>query len=186
MSGPLRPWRTHATRVVYRNPWITVFEHDVTRPNGTTGIYGVVSCGLAAGVVAFVDGDRILMVRQWRFITDRPEWEIPTGKVNPGEPVEAAVRRELEEETGYVVTGDLVPLSSFVSSKSVVDETAHLFVATACEPTGRAGGDETETIEVRPMPFEEVVAMVESGEIVDAMTVIAVLLVARRRSREHR
>jgi ADP-ribose pyrophosphatase len=71
-------------------------------------------------------------------------------------------------------------VSTYHTSKSVVDETAHLFLA---EELGRVETvrDETEFIEVRPFPFPEVLQMVLAGEITDGMTIIAVLLAARLR-----
>jgi ADP-ribose pyrophosphatase len=73
-----------------------------------------------------------------------------------------------------------VKLCSFYSSKSVLDDVAHLYLAEDLRPVTRAG-DDTEFIEIRPFPLDEVVRMVERSEIVDAMTVIAVLHAVRRR-----
>ena len=87
--------------------------------------------------------------------------------------------RELAEEAGYAA-GRLVKLCAFHSSKSVVDETAHIYLAEALTPVAR-DGDDTEFIEVRAFDFDEVVRMVDASEIRDAMTVIAVLHAARRR-----
>ena len=101
------------------------------------------------------------------------------GRRPRGETLEAAAQRELAEESGYRA-GRLVRVSTYHTSKSVVDETAHLFLA---EDLTRAetAPDETEFIDVRPFPFDTVLRMVLDGEIVDGMTVIAVLLAARRR-----
>jgi ADP-ribose pyrophosphatase len=106
-------------------------------------------------------------------------WEIPTGGVRPGESEEDAVQRELAEEAGYEAAR-LVKLCSFHSSKSVVDETAHIYRADGLRPVAR-DGDETEFIEVGAFAFDEVLRMVERSEILDAMTVVAVLHAARRR-----
>jgi len=74
----------------------------------------------------------------------------------------------------------LVKLCTFDTSKSVVDETAHIYLAEALTPVAHEA-DDTEFIEVRPFGFDEVVRMVETSEIRDAMTVVAVLHAARRR-----
>ena len=90
-------------------------------------------------------------------------------------------RRSLREEIGYTAAR-LMPLVLYHTSKSVVDETASLFwaegLASAPSPP-----DDTEFIEVRPVPFAQVLHMVDTGEIKDSMTVIAVLHVARQRGR---
>jgi ADP-ribose pyrophosphatase len=104
---------------------------------------------------------------------------MPTGAIKPGESEEAAVQRELAEEAGYEASR-LVKLCHFHSSKSVVEETAHIYLAEGLRPVVREM-DETEFIEVRPFAFDDVLRMVETSEIVDAMTVIAVLHAAHRR-----
>lgn len=176
-----QPWTTLESRTVYRNRWMAVREDLVRMPDGRTTIYGVVSCADAVGVLPFVDPDTVLMVRQYRYVARRVTWEMPTGGVHPGESLEAAAQRELAEETGYRA-GRLVHLSTFHTSKSVMDETAHLFLGYDLTPAA-VTPDATEFLEVQPMAFDRVVDMVDRGEIVDAMTVIAVLHAARRRGR---
>lgn len=173
------PWRTLSSRPVYSNKWISVREDLVALPDGRTTVYGVVSCGQCVGVLPFVDPETVLLVRQYRYVAGRPTWEMPTGGVHAGETLEQAAQRELAEETGHRAR-HLVRVSAYHTSKSVVDETAHLFLA---EGLHRADTmpDETEFIDVRAFPFETVLRMVLDGEIVDSMTVVAVLLAARRR-----
>jgi ADP-ribose pyrophosphatase len=175
------PWRTLASRVVYRNPWIRIEEDQVELPNGRTTLYGVVRCGTCVGVLPFLDAETVVLIRQYRYVARGVFWEMPTGGVHAGERVEAAAQRELGEEIGYTAAR-LVPLVTYHTSKSVVDETAHLFVAEGLAPVPTPP-DDTEFIDVRPVPFAEVLRMVESGEIKDSMTVIAVLHAARRRGR---
>jgi ADP-ribose pyrophosphatase len=184
MTDPRRalaraPWRTVTSREVYANPWIRVREDVAEMPDGRTTLYGVVECRPAVGVLPFLDERTVVLVGQYRYVARAFLWEMPTGGVRPGESEEGAVQRELAEETGYEAAR-LVKLCSFLSSKSVVDETAHIYRAEGLRTVAHAG-DETEFIEVRAFPFEEVVRMVEAGEILDAMTVVAVLRAARER-----
>jgi ADP-ribose pyrophosphatase len=109
---------------------------------------------------------------------------MPTGAMQPGESAEAAVQRELGEEAGYEAAR-LVKLASIATSKSVMDETAHLYLAEGLRPVP-SQPDHTEFIEVRAFAFDEVLRMVEHSEITDAMTVVAVLHAARRRSTPER
>jgi ADP-ribose pyrophosphatase len=175
------PWRTRSSQVVYRNPWIRVDEDQVELPDGRTTLYGVVRCGVCVGVLPFLDPETVLLVRQYRYVARGVYWEMPTGGVHPGESLEAAAQRELREEVGYTAAR-LVPLPSYHTSKSVVDETAFLFWAEGLTPAP-SPPDETEFIEIRPVAFAETLRMVEVGEIKDSMTVIAVLHVARQRGR---
>jgi ADP-ribose pyrophosphatase len=175
------PWRTRSSQVVYRNPWIRVDEDQVELPDGRTTIYGVVRCGPCVGVLPFLDAETVVLIRQYRYVAAGVYWEMPTGGVHTGESLEAAARRELREEIGYTAAR-LTPIVSYHTSKSVVDETASLFWAEGLAPAS-SPPDETEFIEVRPIPFAEALAMVERGEIKDSMTVIAILHVARRQGR---
>lgn len=174
-----QPWKTLSSRDVYRNKWISVREDLVELPDRSTTIYGVVRSGECVGILPFIDADRVLLVRQYRYVAGRETWEMPTGGLLPAETLWEAAQRELAEETGYRA-GQLEPLTAFHTSKSVLDETAHLFIARDLV-RAEAPPDETEFIEVRPFSFDETLRMVSEGEITDGMTVIAVLMAARRR-----
>ncbi|HUF93490.1 MAG TPA: NUDIX hydrolase [Candidatus Limnocylindria bacterium] len=171
------PWRTVTSRPVYSNPWMRLREDVAEMPDGRTTIYGVVECKPAVGVLPFLDERTVVLVGQYRYVARGFYWEMPTGGVREGEAQEAAAQRELAEEAGYAA-GRLTPLCSFISSKSIVDETCHLYRADGLRAVPRAS-DPTEFIEVRAFPFDDVVRMVERSEIRDAMTVIAVLHAAR-------
>ncbi len=173
------PWRTVSTKRVYQNRWLSLREDLVELPNGRTTIYGVVSCGHCVGVLPFTDPDTVLLVRQYRYVAGRATWEMPTGGVHAGESVEEAAQRELAEEVGHRA-GRLTHVSTYHTSKSVMDETAHLFLGEDMLKLFLAP-DETEFIGIRPFPFQEVQRMVLSGEIVDSMTIIAVLTVRNTR-----
>jgi ADP-ribose pyrophosphatase len=174
------PWTTESSRPVYANQWIRVREDVAGLPDGRTTIYGVVECGEAVGVLPFVDRDHVLLVGQYRYVARGFYWEMPTGANHAGEPLEATAQRELAEEGGYEA-GRLVPLGDFHTSKSILREVAHLFIAEDLRPASRPP-DHTEFIERRMFPFTEVLAMVERGEIKDAMTIVAVLRTARLRA----
>jgi ADP-ribose pyrophosphatase len=173
------PWRTTATRPIYKNRWIEVREDIVELPDGHTTLYGVVECSECVGVLPFLDRDTVLLVGQYRYVARGFFWEMPTGGQHAAESRLEAVQRELAEEAGYEA-GRLVELGDFHTSKSILREVAHLFLAEDLRPASRPP-DRTEFIERRAFPFAEVVAMVSRGEIKDAMTIIAVLHAARCR-----
>ena len=184
MTDPRRalaraPWRTLSTREAYANRWIRLREDVAEMPDGRTTLYGVVECKPAVGVLPFLDARTVVLVGQYRYVARAFAWEMPTGAVRPGESEENAVQRELAEEAGYEAAR-LTKVCTFHSSKSVMDETAHIYLAEGLRPVA-GEGDDTEFIEVRAFPFAEVVRMVEASEIRDAMTVVAVLHAARRR-----
>ena len=170
-------WTTLSSKEIYRNPWLSLREDQVRLPNGRDSIYGVVTCGNCVGVLPFVDERTIVLIKQYRYIAKKVMWEMPTGGVHSGEAIEQAAQRELGEEVGYQA-GKLIHLSSFHTSKSVMDETAHLFIGKDLSKAVLSQ-DETEFIEVCEFPFEQALQMVLSGEIMDAMTIIGVLGAAR-------
>jgi ADP-ribose pyrophosphatase len=174
------PWKRLSTTAIYRNRSLSLREDVVELPDGQTSTYGVVSCGDCVGILPFVDGDTVVLVHQFRYVAQRATWEMPTGGVHAGESLEEAAQRELAEEAGYRARR-LTHVSTYHTSKSVVDETAHLFLGYDLV-SAPVSPDETEFITVRPFPFSAVLEMVLSGEIADSMTIIAVLHAARTRA----
>jgi 8-oxo-dGTP pyrophosphatase MutT (NUDIX family) len=167
------PWKRRSRRVAYENAWVTIWHDEVVRPDGEPGIYGVVHfANLAAGVLVIDDADQVLLVGQHRYTLDAMSWEIPEGGVPDGETPLDGARRELLEETG-VVAADWWELARLHLSNSVSDELAVLFVATGLTH-GTATPDGTEELEVRWLPFDEVLEMTLDGRITDAMTVVAI------------
>ncbi len=175
---PPKAWKTVSTREVYQNPWMRVREDIAEMPNGKTTLYGVVESGQCVGVLPFLDEHHVVMVRQYRYVFGEDHrWEMPTGGVKPGEPLEEAARRELREEVGYDAQA-LHKISTYFTSKAIMQEIAHLYVGRDLI-RGDAIPDETEFLEVAVFPFAEVLQMVLESEIRDSMTVIAVLHAAR-------
>jgi ADP-ribose pyrophosphatase len=180
---PPRPWRTLSSRPIYANPWISLREDVAELPDGRTTIYGVVGAGECVGVLPFLDHERVLLLRQYRYVFgEAHRWEIPTGGVHIGETPEAAAQRELREEVGFGA-GRLRWVSSFYTSKSIMHETAHLYLGYDLVAESLPA-DETEEFEVAAMPFDQALDLVVRGEIRDGMTVIAILHAARLRAGE--
>jgi ADP-ribose pyrophosphatase len=175
-----KPWKTLSSREIYENPWMRLREDVAEMPDGRTTLYGVVTFGDCVGVVPFVDDGQVLLVRQYRYVQgENHRWEIPTGGVHEGETLEQAAQRELAEEAGFHA-GRLVPISHYYTSKCICDETAHLYLGLDLTPA-EAPPDETEFLERRIFAFDEALRMTLDGEIMDSMSVIALLLAAQRR-----
>ena len=176
------PWIRRSRRVGYENAWITVWHDEVTRPDGTPGIYGVVHfSNVAAGVLALDERDRVLLVGQHRYALDDYSWEIPEGGVPEGESPLDGARRELLEETG-VDAAEWREIARVHLSNSVSDELAVLFLATGLTE-GVATPDGTEVLELRWVPFAEALEMTLDGRVTDAMSVIAIERVGLLRSK---
>lgn len=174
---PPTPWKTLTTREVYKNKWMRLREDIAEMPNARQTIYGVCEFGQCVGVLPFVDETHVVMVKQYRYVQkENHRWEMPTGGVRVGEPLIDAAQRELMEEVGYRA-GSLTHLHTYYTSKSVCDETAHLYIGRDLTRASEIP-DETEFLEVAIMPFGEVLELVKASEIRDGMTVTAVLLAA--------
>ena len=172
------PWRRRSRRTVYENEWIEVWHDEVTRPDGSDGIYGVVHPRFrAVGIVAVDDDDRVVLVGQHRYTLDRYSWEIPEGGVPLGEDPLEGGQRELVEETGFRAD-HWSELLRHSLTNSISDEEGVIYLATGLMP-GEPHPDGTEELTTRLVPFDDALAMVESGEIHDAVSQLGLLAAAR-------
>jgi len=130
----------------------------------------------AVVVVPVIDGHAIL-VRQWRVATGRELLEVPAGKRDvDGEPPDVTANRELEEEIGYHA-GRLELLCEFYNSPGFSDEYTYLFLATELETRARAAvSAEEAAMSIERVPLAAVDALIRDRELVDAKSIIGLLL----------
>jgi ADP-ribose pyrophosphatase len=131
-------------------------------------------------VVPFVDppGDpdpRILLIRQFRHAADDFIWEVPAGRLDPGETPEECARRELEEEVGKRADR-LERLTTIYTTPGFTDERIHLFLATGLN-AGAQRREADEFLEVATRRWSQVGEMIRSGEIRDGKTLISLMFV---------
>jgi 8-oxo-dGTP pyrophosphatase MutT (NUDIX family) len=170
-------WNVHGRRELYRSPWITLSLVDVEVPDGVRYEHHAVDAPDAAGVVV-ADPDRgVLLLWRHRFLSDEWAWEIPGGMIEPGESPEEAARRECVEESGWE-PGPLSVLQRFRPIAGMSTQEFWVFAATGATEVGRAAPDEAERVEW--VPFDEIDRIVARNEVLDAMSVIALLHLLRR------
>jgi ADP-ribose pyrophosphatase len=173
-------------RLIHQGHYLEFRVDTIARADGSGGTRDVVGHPGAISVLALDDDGRLLLVRQWRIPAGRAMLEIPAGTldVHDGatEDPDLAARRELEEETGHRAA-TWRRLSSFWTAPGFATELMHLYLATgiAAEGDDRLTPDEDERLELRHVPVDEAVAMVESGEISDAKTILGILWLDRLR-----
>jgi 8-oxo-dGTP pyrophosphatase MutT (NUDIX family) len=173
MNPESNPWKVVAEKKIYDNPWIQLTEFDVINPGGGNGIYGKVHFkNTAIGIVVLDEEMNTWLVGQFRFTVDQYSWEIPEGGGLIGvDPLEGA-KRELLEETGLVAE-NWQQLFKMHLSNSVSDELAVVYLATQLTQK-TAEPEETEQLQIKKLPFEQVYEMVEKELITDSMTIAAV------------
>jgi len=166
-----------ASEEVYAGRLIRVVR-DTVREGEKTYVREVVGHpGGAAVLPVYADGT-VVFVKQYRHPTRKYVLELPAGKLDPGERPAETAARELEEELG-LVPGRLEQLSEFYTTPGFCAERLWVFLATDLRETALRQ-EEDEIIEIVRMPFERALAMVASGEIDDAKTIIGLLLAAPR------
>lgn len=157
-------------KIIYKGKILTLDLDTVLLPDGKSAKREIVrhSCGAA---VLFVKNGEVLLVRQFRYAYNKEIYEIPAGMVNEGEEPFAAAARELEEETGY--KAELSHLADIYPSPGYTDEIIHIYLAENFSLSSQRL-DEGEFLNAEFMPIDIVLSKIESGEICDAKTVVAV------------
>ncbi|HEX5387781.1 MAG TPA: NUDIX hydrolase [Gemmatimonadales bacterium] len=149
-------------------------------PDGSTGELEMIRHPGAAGVVPLFGSlhepdPEVVLIRQFRHAAGGFIWEIPAGRLDPGEAPEACARRELEEEAGFVA-GELTPLTTIYTTPGFTDERIHLFRA-----TGLSGAEHhreaDEFMEVHRVRWSAVLDLIRRGEITDGKTLVALMFV---------
>jgi ADP-ribose pyrophosphatase len=176
--------RQLSSRVVYRNPWMTVREDEIERDNGARGIYGVVE-KFDSAIVMPIDGDQIYLVEQYRYPLGVNSLEFPQGSLekNGIDPAEIA-RDELQAETGLVTTS-LEYLGEIYIACGYANQKTHAFVASGLTQAARRPDIEEHDIAVRKVSLAQLQQLIRDNVIKDAQTLAAwAFYQARTASRE--
>jgi ADP-ribose pyrophosphatase len=163
-----------STRRVYEGKVLSLDVDEVEEPGGIRATREVVRHRGSVAALPVHDDGRLVLVRQYRYPVDALIWELPAGRLDPGESVEEGVRRELEEEVG-LRPRRLEALGMFYTTPGFCDEAMHLFRATDLE-TVTARPEDDERIESRTFTLAEVGAMIRGGEIREGKTLVALLM----------
>ena len=167
---------TLSTQLAFEGKLLTVRVDTVSLPGGRTSIREIVE-HVPCVCMAPIDAGDVLLVRQYRKAVEAALLEVPAGGMEPGESPEAAVLRELQEETGHTA-GTLKHLKSFYISPGYCTEEMHAFLATDLRPAV-LDPDYDEDIQVVRVPISEIPALIQSGQVRDAKSITTLLLASQ-------
>ena len=165
---------TLESELVYQGLVFDVRRHKVRAVGDKIAYRDVVEHPGGAVMLAIKDDGKILFERQFRKTVNCELLELPAGKRDPGETFEQTAMRELREETGYEA-GSIRPLITINPNCGYSSEKLQIFLCRDLVPCEKAL-DETEDIDLLEFTAEEAVQMVLNREIIDAKTVIGILL----------
>jgi 8-oxo-dGTP pyrophosphatase MutT (NUDIX family) len=177
MDETKNPWTVVSRETRYENDWIRVDHHEVRKPSGGPGIYGVVHFkNHALGIVPIDENGNTILVGQYRFPLEYYSWEIPQGGGLANEPLIESAQRELREECG-VSAKQWLQILGIDLSNSVTNEQGTAFLAWDLTE-GDAEPEDTEELQVLRLPFWEAVRRAEKGDIRDGVSIAAIFRVA--------
>lgn len=159
-----------SSKTIFSGKIVKLEVDEIELPNGKRSVRECVRHSGGAAVLLIKD-DKVLLVKQFRYLYGKEIYEIPAGKLNEGEDGKIAAARELEEETGY--KAELVRLLDLYPSVGYTDEIIRIYFAKSFTYT-KQNLDEDEYLSYEFIPIDKVKKMIDDGEICDAKTVTAI------------
>ena len=170
-------WTVHSEKPLYEDEWLDIRLADVELPDGRHLEHRLIRTPPGAGCVTVEDG-LVLLLWRHRFITDTWGWEIPVGKIDPGEDPALAAARAPEDETGWR-PGSLTPLLRVEPTPGISDCVHHIYLADGAERIGPPE-DDFESDHVSWLPLADIPTLISQGEISTGTTLAALLYALTR------
>ena len=172
-----------SSRESFHGKIFSVYTEEIQEPNGVRATRDVVRHNGSVVVLAVDEttdpSDPLLVLeQQFRHAANQYLFELPAGRVDPGETTRHAAERELIEETGYRATR-WESLVKYYASPGFVAEWMEIYLATGIT-TGEAEPEEDERIDTYLVPLSQTLRMIDEGKIHDGKTLIGVMLYARK------
>jgi ADP-ribose pyrophosphatase len=174
--------KTLKSETRYSGRVFSLIVDEVEYSSGNRSVREVAAHPGGAVVVPLFDDGTVMLVHQYRYPVKKELFELPAGKLDSGEDPQLCAARELEEETGYVA-GSMKKLAAIYTSPGFCNEQLHIYVATDLKksPLGQQLEEGELDLTIRKFQLDEVVRMIEKGEIVDGKTICGILMVDRQR-----
>ena len=162
-----------SSQQIYSGRAIRLRVDTVEEPNGKTSTREIVEHADCVAIVAVDEQNNVVMVRQLREAVDNTLLEIPAGGIDPGEDPNETVRRELQEEIGFLPQ-KIERMGGFYATPGYGTEYLYLYLATNLKPS-QLKAEDTENIEVVKVPLSKIPELIASGEICDAKSIAGLL-----------
>ncbi len=164
----------NAGKTVYASSLFEVKHIEVVLPDGSHKTYELIEIQSAVTILPLDEDNNVFFVEQFRIGANKTLLELPAGKMEHGEAPNLTAQRELREETG-MDAGKITPLGNFYMTPGYASEYMYSFLATGLFPSPLTP-DADEFLNVRKIPLEKVMQMVDSGEFEDGKTLAALML----------
>lgn len=179
-DGGTQPGRLNSRRI-YTGRVVSLDMDTVRFPNGSVGDLEIIRHSGASAVVPFLsspsgDDPQLLLLKQYRYAAEQYLYEIPAGRLEPGEDPRDCAIRELREETGCVAA-ELEFLVTIYTTPGFTDERIHLYLATGLE-RGETAHEPDEFMTVETVTLTHALQLIEKGQIPDGKTALAILYAA--------
>lgn len=168
-------WKVLESEYLYNQPWLTVRKERCELPNGKImEAYYTLEYPSWVSAFALTKEGKVVMVKQYRHGLGVLSTELPGGVVDAGETVEAAIARELKEETGYAFDSYEF-IGKLCANPATTNNYMHMFIAKGGEKVSEQSLDETEDVEVVFYTIEEVKQLLRENKIVQALHTATIL-----------
>jgi len=166
--------RTLSSQLIYDGRVIKLRVDTVRMPGGRETRREIVEHRDCVAIIAIDTDDNVLLVKQFRKPVEKELLEIPAGGIDPGEDPVTTVRREMQEETGYLPR-KVERLGGFYSAPGFSTEYLYLYLATDLAPS-QLYAEDTESIKLVRVPISQIPALIASGKICDAKSIAGLLI----------
>jgi 8-oxo-dGTP pyrophosphatase MutT (NUDIX family) len=167
------PWTVIGSKTVYKNPWLSVREDSVIRPDGKPGIFGVVEMKSGVSVLPIDDEGNVYLTKEYHYAIEQETIEVVSGGIDNEESKEEAAKRELEEETG-IVAKELIDLGLVDPFTTAIVSPNYLFLARDLE-FSKAIPEGTENIKVIKVSIKEAIQWVMENKITHGASTTLIL-----------
>lgn len=168
------PWKKLGSKFVHQNPFFSVREDKVLRPDGEEDIYRVIEKSPSVFIVSITKKREVYLIGQYRYTTNVYSLEVPAGGSDGQRPLTAA-KRELQEETGLIAK-KWTKLGVIQCSNGSSNHLGHIFLAEDLHATGSNRMQEDGIDKLKVVSFDKVLKMIADGKITDAMSITPILM----------